>query len=184
MKKSIFGITCLFRNGVAMADEEGELVKILGLDRVLMFKFFAFFSRFEFALKRSGYLVKGTEKARADWDRYAKSIQGQFDQEKNETILEAIKFLNDNPPRTQVVNGSDLGWQETIKAAGEHPEAYILRLIRTVRNNLFHGGKFPESYIELDDEIRNESLVKSCLTLLEYCLKLNGGMRDLFFELP
>ncbi len=34
-------------------------------------------------------------------------------------------------------------WEKNSKSNGESDERYLLRLVRDVRNNLFHGGKVP-----------------------------------------
>ena len=46
-----------------------------------------------------------------------------------------------------------------------------LLMIRTVRNNLFHGGKYlPVKEVE---EGRNEQLVSCSLIVLNFCIALN-----------
>jgi hypothetical protein len=55
------------------------LSNIVGLvtDRDLVFAFFAIFSRFEYALKRTAF-VKQKEKAEPDWDRFTRSIYSRM----------------------------------------------------------------------------------------------------------
>jgi hypothetical protein len=55
------------------------ITNIIGLatDRDLVFAFFAAYSRFEYALKRSGFL-KAQDKAQPDWDKFASaSVEGE-----------------------------------------------------------------------------------------------------------
>ncbi|PYV43707.1 MAG: hypothetical protein DMG09_00220 [Acidobacteria bacterium] len=51
----------------------------------------------------------------------------------------------EKPPKTQVVAGNDLGWRDTVPGDGELHEQYLLRLVRTVRNNLFSRRQVPTS---------------------------------------
>ena len=46
-------------------------------DRELVLRFFFLFSRFEYTLKRTGYLKK-KHKAEADWDAYCNQLRGMF----------------------------------------------------------------------------------------------------------
>jgi hypothetical protein len=60
-----------------MPKDPEEVVLALVEDKDLVFRFFAFFSRFEYALKRGEFLKK-QEEAEADWDAYANQLRGQF----------------------------------------------------------------------------------------------------------
>jgi len=54
-----------------------------------------------------------------------------------------------------------------------------LRMVRSIRNNLFHGGKYN---IEVhEDTDRTEHLLRSSLVVLEECLELSPEVR-LHFE--
>ena len=86
------------------------------------------------------------------------------------------------PPKTQIVSGNDLGWRETPIGQGEHHESYVLRLVRTVRNNLFHGGKYPYPLGPVEDVARNERLLRSAVVILRQCLKLSKTVRNNFEE--
>src|SRR5438270_303718 len=46
----------------------------------------------------------------------------------------------------------------------------VLLSVPTVRNNAFHGGKFPDAIIT--DPLRDEQLIRDCLAVLEALLKL------------
>ena len=147
----------------------------------LVFQFFAFFSRFEYALKRSGFL-KNNRKAEPDWNKYANSLYGCFTNVDDKAFRDAIEFLLDAPPQTQVVaHKNTLDWEDTPKGEGEHCEDYVLRLVRVVRNNLFHGGKYPIPVGPLDDAARNEDLLNAGITILDHCLTLSD-LRKTFMD--
>ncbi|MDD5759088.1 MAG: hypothetical protein PHI06_08390 [Desulfobulbaceae bacterium] len=164
-----------------MATKSFNIIYALSIDHGLVLEFFAFFSRFEYSLKRSRFL-KPRRKAEADWDKYANSIKGQFKKIENPAFQDAIDFLKRNPPKTQIIEENELGWHDTLQGSGEHHERYILRLIATIRNNLFHGGKFPLPVGPIEDTARNQRLLQSGITILKQCLALSGSVGSIFEE--
>jgi hypothetical protein len=150
-------------------------------DRELVLEFLAVFSRFEYALKRSGYLKDG-ERAQPNWGKYSDDLKGQFASLTDQACQEAIRALLDVPPKTQVVTGGDLGWRETVPVEGEATEKYVLRLVRTIRNNLFHGGKFPHPVGPIADVARDRELLRRGIAVLNGCLEISGTVRGVFEE--
>jgi hypothetical protein len=158
-----------------------KIIDALVLDRDLVLRFFAVFSRFEYSLKRSGFLKRG-EKAEPNWDTYANSLRGCFGGVQDQAFRDAVSFLMKEPPRTQVVRASDLDWKDTVQGKGEFHERFVLRLVSTVRNNLFHGGKYPAPLGPMDDVARNRRLLEAGITVLTQCLELNVSVRSTFEE--
>jgi hypothetical protein len=150
-------------------------------DRDLVCQFFAFFFRFEYSLKRSHFL-KGGDKAEPNWDTYANTLRGKFSAVQDQGFQAAVAFLLAEPPKTQVVSGNDLGWKDTVQGAGEHKESYVLRLVRAVRNNLFHGGKYPYSFRPTNDAARDRRLLEAAISVLKQCLVLSETVRAKFEE--
>ena len=165
-----------------MASEASKLIELLQVDRGLVLEFFAFFSRFEYSLKRSGFLKPG-DKAEPNWGTYANSLRGRFRQVQNNAFRESVAFFLSEPPKTQVVSGNDLDWSDTLQGQGEHHEHYVLRLVRTVRNNLFHGGKYPHPLGPIDDVVRNRRLLEAAIAVLSQCLELSDSVRAAFKEM-
>lgn len=164
-----------------MTIELSKVIEALVGDRDLVLEFVAVFSRFEYSLKRSGYLKRGN-KAEADWDKYANSLVGGFASVTEQAFRQAVEFLVKQPPKTQIISGSDLGWTATSMGAGEHHERYVLRLVSTVRNNLFHGGKYPDPLGPIVDVARNRRLLEAGVTVLKQCLELSENVRGAFEE--
>ncbi len=81
----------------------------------------------------------------------------------------------------QVVKEGTLKWEKTTKGCGEHDENYILRLVRSVRNNLFHGGKYPLEGGPIEDVARNNCLLQASITVLECCIELSD-LSSIFME--
>jgi len=161
--------------------ELNKVIDALVADRELVLKFFAFFSRFEYSLKRSGFLKRGN-RAEPNWDMYANSLRGRFAKVQDQAFQNAVTFLLREPPKTQVVSGNDLGWSDSVQGDGEHHEHYVLRLVSTVRNNLFHGGKYPHPFGSVDDVARNRRLLEAAITVLGQCLELSEPVRAVFEE--
>jgi hypothetical protein len=161
--------------------EPHAIINALAVDRERVLDFFAYFSRFEYSLKRSGFLRPGA-KAEPDWDAFANSLRGRFAGVQDADFRDAVAFLRREPPKTQVVSGNDLGWTETIPGNGEQDESYVLRLVRTVRNNLFHGGKYPYPAGPMVEVARNRRLLEAAITVLGQCLELSTAVRGAFEE--
>lgn len=161
--------------------EPHAIMTTLAVDRERVLDFFAYFSRFEYSLKRSGFLKPG-QKAEPNWDAFANSLQGQFAGVQASDFRKAVEFLLREPPKTQVVSQSQLSWTDTARGAGEHYETYVLRLVRTVRNNLFHGGKYPCPAGPMPEVARNRYLLNASIAVLGQCLELSTAVRGAFEE--
>lgn len=151
----------------------GKFLK--GVDKDLVLEFLVAVSRMEYALKRAGFA-----KSRQDgfisicWKDFAKKIEKNFDATRSTQLLEAVEHLKTKSPKLQVISNKTLDWQP-IKPKHEESELqFALRLVRTVRNNLFHGGKYPM------DVVRDPKLLKSCIVVLSECRKLNDTVKKEF----
>ena len=126
--------------------------------------FSAIFARFEYALKRSGYILDKGQRVEADWDRFANELGVTFWDEVRNSGDAGILIAR--PPRKQAVaEDGGLDWREA-QPVGNVQE--LLGAVRRVRNNLFHGDK----YLGPDwDSSRNERLVIESRAVLELALK-------------
>ena len=105
-------------------------------------EFFVVFSRFEYALKRAGYVSGNEKRASANWDKFASDIEDAFRPDQTAELQNAVTYLQNSPPRKQVVQDDELRWKDNTPSKNEPRLRWLLRLVRTVRNNLFHGEKF------------------------------------------
>jgi hypothetical protein len=152
-------------------------------DRDLEFRFFKVFSRFEYALKRSGFVEEGKYcEASPAWNKYEDELKGRFATVQDEHFRNACAYFKKEPPKTQIVRQKSLDWQNTLLREGEFEEAYILRLVRAVRNNLFHGGKYPDPVGPIKDVARNDKLLEHAITILEQCLALSCKVNTFYTE--
>lgn len=140
--------------------------------RSLAFDFFYWFSRFEYALKATGYLKDDTPGANAEvgWPRFVKTFEGGY------TLTPTAEALIALNPQRQIVpeNGDefrDVGFEDKPSDLEK-----VLRLAKTVRNNLFHGGKHGvESW---DNPDRMRKLLPTTIALLDELAALAGFEED------
>jgi hypothetical protein len=151
-------------------------------DRRLAWYFFIFFSRFEYALKRHPkYLKQGTVNAEPNWNLFASDRNKDFIPNSSAVLNEAVKYFLKEPPRKQIIENTFISWSEPQKYNGKEPLLiWLLRMIRYVRNNLFHGGKFP--LINISDPSRNRELLFNSFVILQESLKLDKSIEEIFFE--
>lgn len=133
----------------------------------LAFDFFYWFSRFEFALKENGYLKSRQAGAKADagWADFVGKWESQF------SISPGAKVLLDFPPEQQIVLvGAKLDWRPVGLSDLKTDLARVVRLVKTVRNNLFHGGKHGGK--GWDDPKRTEELLLAAKAVLDQLSEL------------
>lgn len=100
--------------------------------------FFAVFSRFEFALKRGGFLMGAPgNSAHADWNTLATTLGPAFFATLHATP-EASIFFTAQPKRLVVVDQDNVTFEEPDDIVNLQ---MLFEAVRLVRNNLFHGEK-------------------------------------------
>lgn len=141
-----------------------------------VFEFFFVFSRFEFALKQSGYITTSSptsDNAIPDWDALVKDYKKVY--VACEETEESIKYLLEKPPNRQTVYREESGalqarWKP-ITINSNAPLLYTLvDIVKVVRNNLFHGGKYGDN--GWDDEARVSLLLKHSINVIHHWLQL------------
>jgi hypothetical protein len=146
------------------------------VDQQLLLEFFLVFSRFEYALKASGFHKRHPPnpphypRAEPDWDCFAARLRDKFDPNSTIKLKQACEYLLDSPPNQQVILQDAVAWETPVRPNGEGDIQFLLRMVRCVRNNLFHGGKFNIDVHE--DTARTEALLRSSLTVLAGCLEI------------
>lgn len=140
--------------------------------------FFFYFARFEYALKRAGFVTK-TDDAQPDWDAFAKKHSTLVVAEKEPAFVEAVAYFRVAPPKKQVITNAGLDWADD-KHCGPLDLLRLLVLVRRVRNNLFHGGKFQTGIAA--EVSRDTKLLDSSLAVLEACLRSEHDITYHFSE--
>ncbi|MDD4859860.1 MAG: hypothetical protein PHR56_06620 [Dehalococcoidales bacterium] len=157
---------------------------------------FLMFSRFEYALKRSGY-IKTSDDTRAegltcdgiscyrgyvtaDWRKFGTAIKASFAENRNPILLDAINLLFEYPPYKQVLNThKELDWREPEYKKRDLQS--LIQIVKTVRNNLFHGGKYPTMPVQ--DPSRDVELVRNCIVVLKYFIYSSRNVQRHYFEI-
>lgn len=141
--------------------------------RELAFDFFYWFSRFEFALKENGYLTSTLVGARAqpDWGRFVVEHQDHYAPSQAASALIAA-----NPLRQIVGESGTLIFSDVPFADNATDLRRVVGLAKTVRNNLFHGGKHGSG--NWDDPDRMVELLGITINVLNDLADLGGLNAD------
>jgi hypothetical protein len=155
-----------------------DVFRHLHIPPELACQFLAVFSRMEYALKSTRYAIGSEKKVDPAWDSFANEIDDAFLQIEDPEVVAARNYLLTRPPRKQTLAGNRITFTDQIIDANQKQTQQILLMVRTVRNNLFHGGKYlPEGEQEAG---RNHLLVRHGLTVLLACSKLDQEVRNSF----
>lgn len=136
-------------------------------------EFVLLFARLEYALKRtSGFAFKKGASVYADWKKLGRELNPCFGPAQNDDLCHAIEYLIQQPPFEQVLKNGEMSFAQPKQRTNEPFLVQILDTVKIVRNNLLHGGKFPDG--EVSDPARNRTLLKSASFVLLECLRLAG----------
>lgn len=147
-------------------------MNLTGIDRDLLLDFVCTLSRFEYALKRASFVIDYRGHAKPDWDRLG-NVLGALGRDQVMQALSACPNLLAEPPKQQIVRNGQLAWNEAVDRSISEVEQ-ALRYVRRVRNNLFHGGKYPDPDGPVSDAARNTGLLRESLVVLKAVLDLPG----------
>ena len=142
--------------------------------RELVHRFFLVFSRFEYALKRAGFSNGSLDSVHPAWEKFAAKYRSTFDPSVTPRLRIACDYFTAQPPRKQILDGHFLSWSEPQFRTNEPLFTWLLLMVRSVRNNLFHGGKFPIAPIQ--EPARDPDLLRHALTIIEACLPLDDDL--------
>ena len=149
-------------------------------ERQLAWHFFLFFSRFEYALKRQKLIQAKSKDARPAWKLFAKEHAAAFASTNDPRLKKAIEYFKCHPPKKQVHEDRKLRWADPEFFPGGPLLPWLLEQVQIVRNNLFHGGKFPEKAVP--DPSRDRILIENSLVILGCSLRLNSHVEHSFYE--
>src|SRR6266498_5796878 len=153
-----------------------DLVESLDINKELALKFFLVFSWFEHVLKELGYHNEQDGIVKINWMKFGNDLNEQFKPDNDEMLRKAVDYLLAETPRNQRVKGGKIEWEDVGPRDGLSELAIILFWVTTVRNNFFHGGKFPKF------RIRDARLMMCCLVILDECIHLQGDFQYVYGE--
>ncbi|EGQ7678895.1 hypothetical protein [Vibrio parahaemolyticus] len=144
-----------------------------------MFDFFLVFSRFECALKETGYISAPGSNASPDWNRFVSAYKENFDVTSD--ILESYEYLTNEataPNRQKVTSDSSYEWKPQTINVNAPKLVLAVDSIKLVRNNLFHGGKYGDE--TWGDYERNIHLMSHSISLLFAMKELDSDIAAIF----
>ena len=143
----------------------------IGVRPELICEFLAVFSRVEYSLKETIIYASGDSNVvNASWDTFANDIDEIFLSVDNLKLKQAIKYLLENPPKKQVLENGELLFKESEIDNNQKKTQQVLLMVRRVRNNLFHGGKYGVN------NDRDEKLIEYSLKVLTECVKIKSNV--------
>jgi hypothetical protein len=150
-------------------------------DHARVFAFLATFARWECALKHGEFVRAGLHgQAEADWKSFANKYAVHICEYRDTDFTNARATLLAKPPRREEYISGTVSWQDNPRRDNETDAGYLLRVIRDVRNNLFHGGKYaggPEP-----ETARDRDLIDCALLILRRLVELDPTIKARFEE--
>lgn len=136
--------------------------------------FFFTFSRFEYSLKCNGFYKKRKkyEYAEVDWSTLIRNINPEFFTKASA----CAQYIIDNPPKLQIIDNGGLSWRD---CASPNDVNSLIFAVRTVRNNLFHGGK---DIALNNDSARDMQLLKDAQRIIYIVLDELPFLKRAFYE--
>ena len=147
-------------------------------ERIL--EFLHIFSRFEYALKVTGFLEGDENDPRAAWDCFARDVLREFQaaRKRDEQFQAAVNYLLANPPKKLIRQRDGLIWKLVQPEQGVSDSENVLKMVRRVRNNLFHGGKYlPDTTADVD---RDRQVIDHSLIILHKCVALRSNVHGAY----
>ena len=152
-----------------------DIFRHLHMEPEIAIEFIAVFSRMEYALKSTKFATGHEKRVDAAWDCFANKYDEKLLAIDEPDLKEAMKFLLTEPPRKQVLQDSKVSFIDQVIDDKQKKTQQLLLMVRTVRNNLFHGGKYlPTGENEVG---RNQKLVESSLIVLSCCIDLDDEVK-------
>ncbi len=93
-------------------------------------------------------------------------------------LANACGLFRVNPPNQQVLANGALAWSTAPPANAASEPELLVALVKRVRNNLFHGGKYNARMQE--ETARSEALLRSSIHVLEECLRVSPEVRRVY----
>ncbi len=154
-----------------------EPVHLVGPYSQLVCQFLLVFSRFEFALKQKGYARMQRDRLTVKWKEFAQDTQNRNSWVPSEAARKALQPLLERPPARQILENGRLVWEHATAPAQVHiPLEWFVEMIYRVRNNLFHGGKWPP------EPARDAELLRASMVVINECLRLRPDLAEEYFR--
>lgn len=125
-------------------------------DKGLILDFILWFSRVEYALKSDNtFSIQNNGHFQANWDALMNELAPHSIPQE---LSEALTYIKSNPPLKQT---GFMQWQ-LVQSTSDWD--YLIRALKTVRNNLFNGGKHHTGPVL--QPVRDRELLEHCLLIM------------------
>lgn len=157
-----------------------ELLNKLGIkSKEKLLEFLVAYSRFEFALKKTNHIKSTDGNAEANWEKFISKVKDNFNPAKTDNLKKAVDYLLEFPAKKQIIQDKKLIFKEHLSTKKGPIACRLYHCIRITRNNLFHGGKFPNgSEPEL---ARNTKLIEYSIIVLNEFTQLDSKVNECFW---
>lgn len=147
-------------------------------DKERLFRFLVLFARWECALKHNGFARKGgCGQAEPNWKEFACHHEAAIQGLNSKGFIAARDFLLTHPPKCEKKCGNQVLFRSNPRRQNETDADYLFRVVRDVRNNLFHGGKYTGGPVA--ELARDRQLIDSSLAILEGIADLEPNIRSM-----
>jgi hypothetical protein len=112
----------------------------------------------------------------------------KLDLQQRDALHRAVTYMNERPPKVQTLRVNNQGHSTLVFRDNQRLKHLdllnrLVACVKTVRNNLFHGGKYNSANPFGDDPHRNQQLIRHSLVILHAFLLVDDQLRD-HFEPP
>ena len=149
----------------------------------LIFQFFKAFSRFEFALKVNGHFQYPTgNRSDPGWSSFYQKYEEDY-----QLCTWEMELLENLPKLQKKDCEGNLTWKNLSFKSDATELSQLILAIKTMRNNLFHGGKCGDP--DWDTPERIKFLLQRGLKTLSHLKDLDDDIREkfdglVFFDTP
>jgi len=154
-------------------------LKIENREKIL--EFLIFYSRFEYALKRTRNVKTKNGDAEANFEKFVAKNADKFNPKRTKVIEEGVNYLLEFPAKKHILENYQLKFVENPATQHGPIALRVFQCIRITRNNLFHGGKFPHN--PAPEISRDEKLIQYCIIALKKFLNFDGQVSSFFWEI-
>ncbi len=149
------------------------------IDDKTAFELLKTFSLFEYGLKKIGYRKSGNDDvAEVDWNKWYQTKKGAILISTDQEVLGEVAYVMGSPAKKQIINeNGNLDWKVVdVLEADKFKVVKLVQVVKTIRNNLFHGGKYSNDYVS--DPARNKKLMTASIRILREVMKLDKNLED------
>lgn len=141
------------------------------MHRKNVLEFFIKFARFEYALKINGYYILKKNSTIIDKTNFDKFALNHKYKKLPKRLKDFLTYLDNDPVGKLKKDGT----YKKAKETGSDIKK-ILGYLRRIRNNLFHGVKYP-NLTNYDDNSRGTRLINDGIIAIDYLSELDESVK-------